>query len=1024
MIRFFAQHPTAANIFMLLFIVIGIVALPDLRRETFPDFASKKVEVRILYAGASAYEVEETICRRIEDAVDVISDLAESRCEARESLAIATLEMHEKADSAQFIDDVRTEIEAIDSFPAEIEAPTIRPLNRVDHVASIAVTGEMPARELKAYAEQLKDSLLKNPLISQVVIQGFSDQQLRIALSHNALRQYGLSVMDVAQRISQQSLDLPVGDIKTHEQDILLRFSDARYDPQAFADLIILGGTAGGEVRLGNIAQVYYEFENAENKILFNGQRAALLQINKTKIEDSLRVGEVITQFIASEQQRAPRGVSLTLTQDKFSVVTDRLQMLLKNGWQGLLLVGMSLWLFFNFRFSFWVVMGLPVSFLGTLFFMQMIGQSINMLTMVGLLIAIGLLMDDAIVIAENIATHVQRGKSALNAAIDGVTEVGVGIFSSFLTTLCMFLPMTMLSGDIGKVLQVMPVVLILTLTVSLVEAFLILPNHMVHALHDTGKPSAFRQRFDAWIHYIRDEIIGKIVVWAIRWRYGFVAAVIAVFIISVGMLASGKVKFKAFPDIEGDIIEARILLPQGTPLAKTEEVIIQLTTALHTVSKEASDDNQSLVKNVQVQFNSNRDAHETGAHVATLSVDLLSTTVRAISVDEIIQRWKKEVGVLSDVLLVSYQEPARGPSGLPIEIYLQSNDLEKAKAASNELMTWLQAYKGVFNLLDDLRAGKPEVRITLKEGALALGFTAESIAQQLRAAYHGRKIDEIQVGDEAYELDVRLQDSDKNSLADLENFSLSNATGVHVPLSSVAYLHTGQGYARIHHIDGQRTVTIQGDVDVRYANVSEIIADTKKYFLSSLQQKYPRVNIHFAGEIKEGGKTGKSIAMGFLIGLIGVFALLSIQFRGYLEPFVVMIAIPLSLIGVIWGHLLMGYNISMPSMIGFVSLSGIVVNDSILLVTFLKNKMAEGVAVHHAAAEASRARFRAVLLTSLTTIMGLIPLLSETSVQAQTLIPLVISLAFGLVASTILILIIVPALYTIFEDFGFTSVK
>ncbi|MEE4379813.1 MAG: efflux RND transporter permease subunit, partial [Candidatus Competibacteraceae bacterium] len=607
--------------------------------------------------------------------------------------------------------------------------------------------------------------------------------------------------------------------------------------------------------------------------------------------------------------------------------------------------------------------------------------------------------------------------------------QVAPGVLASFLTTVAVFGPLAFLEGDIGKVLRVIPVVLILVLTVSYVEAFLILPHHLLHSLqhaHSQGT-SRFRQRFERGLDTVRQRALGATVDWVIQWRYLFVGLVIALFIVSIGMIASGQLKFRAFPDIEGDTIEARILLPQGTPLWRTERVVERVVDALKRVDDEFSPsqpDEERLVQSINIRFNQNQDANETGPHVATVTADLLNAEVRTGHLDDVLNRWREETGAVPDVISLNYKEPQIGPGGLAIDIRLSGPDLDALKAASLELQNWLGRYQGVFDLSDNLRPGKPELRLRLREGALALGLDASTIAQQLRAAFFGTTAKEIQVGVESYEVDVRLRELDQNSLVDLEDFRVTTADGAQVPLGAVTTLELERGFARIQRIDGLRTVTVQGDVDGRFANASEIVADTRAQFLPELMQRYPSVSVGLEGQSKESATTGSSLMRGFLIGLAGIFILLSFLFRSYLEPIVVMVAIPLSLIGVIWGHLLMGLEVSMPSMMGFVSLAGIVVNDSILLVEFLKLRAREGHSVLEAAKLASRERFRAVLLTSLTTIAGLIPLLSERSLQAQVLIPLATSIVFGLLASTVLVLLVVPALFSILDDWGWTSLN
>ncbi|MFK5985509.1 MAG: efflux RND transporter permease subunit [Pseudomonadota bacterium] len=1023
MIEYFTRHPTAANLLMFLLMVIGLMAVPKLQRETFPDFASKEIEIRIIYPGASSADVEESICMRVEDALDIVSDIEEVRCIAQENVGTTVVEMVEGGDIVRFMDDIKTEIEAIDNFPDDVELPIIKELGRTDKVVSIAITGPMSNSDLKLYAEQIKTRLQRLSDIKQVNVLGFSEHQLRIAVSEQMLRKYQLTMTDISAVVSRQSIDLPAGNLKTREQELLIRFTDQRRKISELESLLVVSSISGAEVRLGDIANISDRFELEEDKILFNGQRAAVLEVIKTKQQDTLIVHQKVVDFVAIEQQQAAPGVKFSLTEDRSSNVKDRLSLLMKNGMQGLVLVFVVLLLFFPMRFAFWVVMGLPASFLGALFIMQLLGLTINMITMVALLIAIGLLMDDAIVIAENIATHLRRGKTALNAAIDGTRQVSPGVLSSFLTTISVFTPLAFLSGNMGQVLQFIPMVLILVLAVSLIEAFLILPHHLAHALADHQKNNndlmtRFRDKIEKYLEYFRENILGKSIKLAINWPYLFVGFVVALFIFSLAMPIAGKLKFKPFPDIEGDVIEARLLLPQGTPLWRTEAVVAQITAALDKVDKHFSPmqklADKKLVKNIKIRYNLNRDANESGAHLATIIVDLITAEQRNTSLDDIIALWRKQVGVLPDIQSLTYKEPVIGPGGLALEIRLFGAQLQQLKQASLELQNWLSDYQGVIDLSDSLRSGKMELRLRLRPGTLSLGVDASTIASQLRSAFFGSTAQEIQVGNESYEIDVRLADADKSSLTDLSNFRINTNDGAQIPLSNLVDIEQGRGFSRIERINSQRSVTIIGDIDPRYANSQEVINHTQAEFLPELLKKYPGIYAAIEGESKDSSKTGSSMLRGFGLGLIGIFILLSFQFKSYKEPFVVMSIIPLALIGVIWGHMLMGLNLTMPGIIGFASLAGIVVNDSILLVEFIKYKLAEGLSIEEAAISASKARFRAVLITSVTTIAGLFPLLLEKSMQAQILIPLATSIIFGLFITTFLVLLVVPALYSI----------
>jgi len=496
---------------------------------------------------------------------------------------------------------------------------------------------------------------------------------------------------------------------------------------------------------------------------------------------------------------------------------------------------------------------------------------------------------------------------------------------------------------------------------------------------------------------------------------------VVALFLISLGMLVGGVLKFQPFPDIEGDTIEARLLLPQGTPLWRTEKIVNKITDALDIVDKEFTaqqKDQQKIIKNVQINYNTNLDSGESGAHIATVTVDLLTAEKRTGSVDNIINLWRDSVGDIPDIIALNFKEPVIGPGGLALEIRLFGDDIQELKEASLSLQNWLSRYDGVQDLSDNLRPGKPEIRLSMREGTFALGIDAATISSQLRAAFWGTTANEIQIGPEAYEIDVRLAEEDKKTLYALDDFRITDKDGKQIPLTTLVNIERGRGFSRIERINSQRSVTVTGDVDTQTANASEIVAHTRQNFIPQLFAQYPGVRAGFEGQSRETAKTGGSMIRGFSLGLLGIFILLSFQFRSYLEPLSVMFIIPLALIGVIWGHLLMGLNMTMPGIIGFASLSGIVVNDSILLVEFLKLKMKEGHSVMEAAKHASRARFRAVILTSVTTIAGLIPLLLEKSLQAQILIPLATSIIFGLLATTTLVLLVVPALYSILDDF------
>ena len=1021
MIRYFAAHPTAANILMFIILLLGFASLPSLTKETFPEIKFNQVQVTVAYPGASAIEVEEGICNRLEDSTDGISFLEERSCIARDNVGIMTLDMQESGDLKQFMDDIISEVDAISDFPDEAEDPIFKELGRTKPVVSVAINAQLSQPELKALAEYYRSRLLALADIPMVEVSGFSTHEFSVRIKAETLHRYKLSIPDIANLIQQQAVDLPAGILEAEERSYQIRVENERRSIEELSDLVILNDEKGGRIRLGDIATIIDEFTDDEVRVELDGSPAALLKVSKNTSDDTLTVFNAVQAFINSENAILPEGTSLVITQDTASIVEDRLNLLLSNGWQGLMLATLSLFLFFSWRYTFWVALGLPISFIGGLMVMSIVGISINMISMVALLMAIGILMDDAIVISESIENEHRDGKSPLDATVSGIQKVGRGVLASFTTSAMLFGSLLFLKGDMGQIMGVLPVVLLSVLSISLVEAFLILPHHLKHSLekHGNEQKSEWRKSFENGFDKLRNRVVETAEL-AIKYRYFTVGTAIGLLVITISLFPAGIIKFKAFPDLEGNVLEARIIMPQGTPFDRTEEVVAQLISSLQqTADQLPEEDNAELIKHIQVFYSSNADAGEEGPHLATISIDLLDAEIRNNSLNELRRLWLELTPPIPDAVSILYKEPTLGPAGKPISIRLQDNDLAKLSKASWELQTWLNGYPGVSNIMDDLRPGKPQFTVSLHPGSLSSGLNAQQLAQQLRAAYQGIKINDVYRGREAYEINVKLDTDREHALRDFEQLSLFNNQGVDIPLSAIANVTEKREFSTINRVNHQRTVTISGDIDAAISNTNEIINDTRKRFLNDLQERYPGMYISLEGEVKNSKETNSSVLVGFVLGIIGVYFLLSFQFRNYREPLVVLMNIPLALIGVVWGHKLMGLDITMPSMIGFVSLAGIVVNDSILLVEFVKRRSLEGLALHDAASQAVRDRFRAIFLTSVTTIAGMLPLLAETSLQAQVLVPLVASVVFGMMSSTVLLLLVLPSAYAIMEDLG-----
>lgn len=1024
MINYFIRHPTLANMVMLGFILLGLIALPSIKRETFPEFSLDTVIATVVYPGASPSEVEESICLRMEDAVDGLGDIDETICDAQESVATLNIKLIEGSDVSRALVDVQTQINAIKDFPTQIEPPIVQELGWAEPVVDIAIAANSSLPHLKAYAENLKQRLKIDAGVALVDVTGFSDHQLRIELNPFELRRMGLTASQVADQVRKQNIKLPAGTIELSDKNLLIRFDDQRITPNDLSNLVIAADSLGGVIRLKDVAKITDRFEIDEERIFFDGKPSAILKVKKNKRDDALRIMERVQAFIDMEKQRVPNGITLTLTNDISSIVQDRLQMMTKNGWQGILLVFFAMWLFFSLRYSFWVSAGLPVAFMGGFFLMGYFGVSINLMSLIGLLMAIGIMMDDAIVIAESIAAHIDRGLPPAEATVQGVKKVAPGVFSSYLTTVCIFGSLLTLDGQMGAVLSVVPLVLIIVLSVSLIEAFLILPNHLCHSLQNARQdkpPHKYKQAFIDRFEQFKEGVLVRGVTAAVKWRYASLGIVLGLFLVSIALLSGGIVKFVPFPELDGDIAEARIIMPPGTTLKQTEALVEEIVAKAQVISNELTKENneqESLIHHITEQYNYNMDAGESGPHVATIRLDLLSGETRKTLINDFLNAWRTTVGEKADPLSLVFTQPSMGPAGRDIEIRIQGGELNQLKSASVELQQYLREFDGVNGILDDMRLGKEELIVKLRPGAESFGVNGMIIADQLRTAYFGTITDEIQVGPENIEVEVRIEKSKISHIPELENFAITLTNGSHIPLSSIAEITPDRSFVRIQRIDGLRSVTVMAEVDNQRANASEVVNSVSQKFLPELQQRYPDLRFNFDGASKETAKTSASMIKGFLVGIFGVFFILSFQFKSYLQPVIVMSAIPMALIGVIWGHFLLGHSLSMPSILGFISLAGIVVNDSILLVQYIRLNVQDGIPVHEAVIAASRERFRAVFITSLTTAMGLLPLLLETSLQAQVVKPIVISIVFGVFSSTLLVLFIIPCAYAVYADY------
>lgn len=1022
MISYCIRHKTAANVLMIAILLLGLFAVPKLQKDTFPVTPTKDIEIKVSYPGATPAEVASEVCPLLEEAVDQLSGIREFTCDARENGAIGNAEIADGEDIDRLTTDIQQQVNAINDFPDRVEHASVTKLDRIASVASVAITGNMSPADLYHYAKQVKQRFKSHPLIAQVTVDGFSAQELEVRVSDWTLKQYGLSISDLTRLIEQQSVSQAAGVLTSEQEAISVRFDNLGDNVQELKNIIVKTSAQGSQLKLGDIARVTQKFTLDEDVILFNGQRAALLQISKTYFQDSLKVRDVIQTLLEKEQQLAPEGVSLTISQDVSINIKERLRILTSNGLQGLLLAFLVMWAFFNLRFSFWVAMGLPVSFLGSVFVMYMLGYTINMMTMVGMIVAIGLLMDDSLIIAENIAAKRQDGLSAVEAAVQGTKQVFPGVIASFATTMMVIGPLMFLSGKMGEVLRYIPIILLITLLVSLLEAFLILPAHLSHS-HLNPPPNPLRSRFIRGFEAVRDKLVVPITDKAVKAPY-FTLGVLLMLVMAVtASIPAGLLKFKAMPSLESDTLQARVLLPQGSLLSRTEDVVAKITAALDEINTEYAaryPGSAPLINSQTIMYNTNVDAKESGPHLATVSADLLPAQFRQVSIKNLIQDWKKKTGPVADVIALKFTDKERGIAGNGIDIRIQGADLTTLKTVSRSLQRWLKGFDGVFNLTDDLRYGRSEIQVRLRGEAGVMGVSATQVAQTLRNAIRGSTDLTVFQNGEVIDISVKLDEfTHQASLQGLHDLAVTASNGQLVPLSSIADFEPQQAFSRINRVNGLNTVTVQGNINTGIANARDIMQRFYQQFVPESKQKFPEVRFISQGQDKESADTGSSLMTFFALGVIGIYLILTFLFQSYSQPVAVLLAIPMAWIGVVSGHLGLGLDLTIPSLVGFATLAGIVVNDNILLVHFIKHKVAQGDSLSKACISAVHDRFRAIFITSLTTFAGLLPLLTETSTQAQFLIPLIASIAFGLISATLLASIIVPCVFMILDDLG-----
>ena len=1037
-IRWFILNTVAANLLMVFIIIAGIFTLSRLRMEVFPDITIPIINVSVVYPGASPEDIEESICVKVEEQVQGINGLKRITSSSNEGYGSINIEVENGYDIDEVKDEVKSQVDAITSFPDDAEKPTIRSFDGQPEVITIAVHGNVDEASLLNIAENVRDEVSELPKITQTRL-GKKPREISIEISENTLQKYGISFDYVANKIRTSSMDVPGGAIETYDGEILIRSKGQAYTGEEFGIIPILSLADGSTVFLRDIAEIVDGFQDVEYDIKFNSEPALLIRVYRTGDQNALDIADAVHEYIKKKKPVMPPGVSLTTMKDESVILRGRIELLTENAYLGLGLVLIVLALFLKPKLAAWVSLGIPISFMGGFWLLPLFDVSINMISLFTFILVLGIVVDDAIVVGENIHIHLKRGLSGVDAALEGAYQVAKPVIFAVLTTMVTFSPMILVEGAIGKIWKIIPVVTIVVLFFSLIESLTILPAHLAHMKVDDNKKE---NKFLAWwskiqlgIHnwlqsFIKNRYIPFLEL-ALRNRGNTVAIAISIFILTVGLVASGFIRFNFFPPLEADIVIAGVEYPEGTPVSLTksgleqvEKSAFRLKDSLEVLYPEneifinmVSTAGDQPIKTQSARGPGNLDANFFGSHLAECVIELAPGEERPISTVEISKIWRELTGPIPGVKQVTFDSDLF-TSGAPIEIQLSSVNRDDLKAVTIRLKDKLQTYAGVFDIKDSFSAGKDEIKLNLLPEAQNYGITMASLARQVRQAFYGDEVQRVQRGRDEVKVFLRYPKDERVSLNNLEQMNVRVGNNIEVPLGQVAEGELSSGYSTITRTDRKRSISVTADVDLSEANANEILAKFETEHIVPILRDYPTVNYSFEGEQREQRDTLSSLFKNFALALFVVYVLLAVPFKSYLQPLIIMSAIPFGFTGAVIGHIIMGMNLAILSIIGIVALSGVVVNDSLVMVDFINRyKREDGKTSLEAALAAGPRRFRPILLTSITTFVGLFPLLIEKSVQAQFLIPMAISLAYGVLFATLITLILVPTSYLIIDD-------
>lgn len=1015
-IAWFSSNGVAANLLMMFILVAGIASAMAIKVQIFPDFETNIVQANMAYPGAAPEEVEMAIVIPIEESLQGLNGINRLNAVAREGVGTVTIEVSQGYNVTEVLDEIKSRIDSISTFPAGVERPTVRELEITQAVLNVSIYGDLDDRALKTFANEIREEILALPEVSQATIQGDRNFEIAIEVSETDLRKYGLTLEQVANAVRVSSIDLPGGAIRTDSGRIQLRTKEQAYTGADFANIVLRTNRDGTRLLVSDVATVIDGFVESESFSRFDGNRSLSIQVEATREQNVLDIEEAVAAYIEQRQGTLPAGINVDSWGSQAFYLKSQLNMMLGNLALGAALVFIVLTTFLRLNIALWVMVGIPISFFGAIWLMP-IGPypvDINMISLFGLILVLGIVVDDAIITAESVHSEVTEHGHSLDNVINGTHRVAVPATFGVLTTIAAFAPMLLVGGQAAPFFESIGMVVILCLLFSLIESKLILPAHLAHArLSDEGrKPNllerfqnAVAKRLDRFINTTYRNFLEK----TLRNRYNTLAVFMATMIIAIGLIAGNVVRFEFFPNIPSDFIQAELVMNDGVSYEERNAALMKIENGVLTLNEDFTE--EQPIDHVMVFTNG-----DAGGAVVVELTKLGES--RTVSATEIEQHWREKVGHIPNTRELRFFSSTNLGGGAKVNLRLTGSRYDQLELAASELEEKLADYAGVFDVANSYARGSEEITLRIKPGAEQLGLDASTLGRQVRQAFYGEEAQRLLRGRDELKVMVRYPEAERASIANLETMRIRTAQGDEVPFDQVAEADIGEGFARINRIDRERTVSITSDVDVTVTQSATVIRDITDNFIPQLLAKYPSVNFNLGGASEEQAELLTRIAVFFGAAMFLIYALLAVPLKSYLQPAIVMAVIPFGMIGALIGHIIFDTTLSMMSLFGLVALSGVVVNDSLIMVDFVNRSRAEGLDLHDAVVEAGTKRFRAIMLTTLTTFLGLLPIMFETSMQAQLVIPMTLSLGWGIVFGTLLTLLMIPSLYLVLDDF------